>query len=490
MLQNTNVEVVLGPPGTGKTTTLLDQMAEELEKGTSPERIAFTTFTRKGAEEAASRAMDRFRLKRSDLPHFRTLHSLAYRLLGLGRSDVIQPRHFKELGSLLDLRVTGYVNTEAGVDAQDEKGDKFLQLVQLASARQETVKETWEQFAEGTQLMEVERFAETYERLKDARGVFDFSDMLEQAAGQMLDIDVAFVDETQDLSASQWALTRSMVQGARRVVLAGDDDQAIYRWAGASVDAFLQAGRKYNATVLERSYRLPEQVWRLASELASGIQDRLPKDWHHRGSEGSVQRIIQLDNAPLDSGDWLVLARNKAFLSDTIDYLRTKGVAYSTQAGESVVTSHSDAITAHVQLTRGKSISSAKAKNLVRYVPALAVEAIGSGMQTPDTVGADTTKPWFEVLTGIPFADIIYYRALLRRYGKLKGIVGPRLGTIHSAKGGEADNVLLIQDQTAAAWDNSQRNPDDEARVWDVGATRAKENLWLLGSESVYGKDL
>jgi superfamily I DNA/RNA helicase len=54
-----------------------------------------------------------------------------------------------------------------------------------------------------------------------------------------------------------------------------------------------------------------------------------------------------------------------------------------------------------------------------------------------------------------------------------------RLSTIHGAKGGEADNVLLYLDLTGKALEEMERNPDNANRVLYVGITRARERLIL-----------
>jgi DNA helicase-2/ATP-dependent DNA helicase PcrA len=54
------------------------------------------------------------------------------------------------------------------------------------------------------------------------------------------------------------------------------------------------------------------------------------------------------------------------------------------------------------------------------------------------------------------------------------------LSTIHAAKGGEADNVLLLTDLTQTTMNTYERNPDDENRLFYVGATRTKENLHIV----------
>jgi DNA helicase-2/ATP-dependent DNA helicase PcrA len=63
---------------------------------------------------------------------------------------------------------------------------------------------------------------------------------------------------------------------------------------------------------------------------------------------------------------------------------------------------------------------------------------------------------------------------------KLKQTPRITLSTIHAAKGGEADNVLLLPDITKSAVDNDDRNPDELHRLFYVGVTRAKKSLHIL----------
>ena len=53
--------IVLGPPGTGKTTTLLNEVDKYL-KQTDPDKIGYFSFTQKAAYEARDRAMSNFNL--------------------------------------------------------------------------------------------------------------------------------------------------------------------------------------------------------------------------------------------------------------------------------------------------------------------------------------------------------------------------------------------------------------------------------------------
>ena len=60
------------------------------------------------------------------------------------------------------------------------------------------------------------------------------------------------------------------------------------------------------------------------------------------------------------------------------------------------------------------------------------------------------------------------------------------LSTIHKMKGGEADNVLLMLDNTKTIREAIEKSPDkedEENRIWYVGVTRTKQNLYMLAAK-------
>jgi superfamily I DNA/RNA helicase len=94
--------------------------------------------------------------------------------------------------------------------------------------------------------------------------------------------------------------------------------------------------------------------------------------------------------------------------------------------------------------------------------------------------GLLTDGIWHEVLTKISAAQRQYIIALLRRGVKLNAAPKIKLSTIHGAKGGEADNVLLLTDLSTKFAKSYDTNPDDINRLLYVGITRTRKTLHLV----------
>ena len=93
---------------------------------------------------------------------------------------------------------------------------------------------------------------------------------------------------------------------------------------------------------------------------------------------------------------------------------------------------------------------------------------------------------WSEAMDKIPDKDRAYITALLRRGEKFNGIPRITVSTIHGSKGGEADNVVLFTDLSTAADEAMQINPDDMHRVFYVGVTRTRKNLYVVEPEDAH----
>jgi DNA helicase-2/ATP-dependent DNA helicase PcrA len=499
-------EIICGSPGCGKTTALLNILDEELERGTPPDRIGFFSFTKKAATEARDRACKRFNLKRTQLPYFRTLHSMCFNALGLSSSDVLDGKQLEAFGDWIGVKVSGKGITDEGGLIGFEEGDRCLFIENLARVRGVSLRDQYNLTPDNLPWELVERVARGLDHYKKHRHVHDFTDMITMFAQAEWParLEVLFVDEAQDLSYIQWQAVARLSRGARRIVVAGDDDQAIYTWAGAAVDHFI--GLPGTARVLGQSHRVPQAVQAVASDVVGRIGNRRPKAWAPRPEPGVVKRAQSLDDVEFAPGDdVLVLARNTCFLRKEAETrLRGEGILYEFKGQSSVPHKLVNAILVWERLRKGGRAEVREVEHVYEYMTAGAGIARGhkklpSYSNREELVGLDelkaqagllTSSIWHEAMDRVAAEDRAYMIKCLRHGEKFTETPSTRLSTIHGAKGGEADHVVLLRDVARRSHEQGLDSPDDEARVFYVAATRARCKLTIVAPQTKRNYDI
>lgn len=480
------VTLALGPPGTGKTTYALDRVERGLESGIPPHRIAFVSFTKKAAEEAVDRAVDRFKMQRADFPHFRTLHSMAYRQAGLKPERVMDKTDWQHVGKEmgLDLSCAWNSRTEHIDKLGGTLADQLLQIHALARARQRSIEDEYQagRWAD-VPLWGVQRFANHLRDYKRRHEKLDFTDFLEHR-GEPLDIDLLVVDESQDLTAQQWGYIRHMGRNARQVLISGDDDQSIFLHSGA--DPYQMAKFKGTRIVLPVSYRLPVPVHALANRVIEGVSRRIPKVWASNGKEGTVEHMPYLDDVDLSQGKWMVLSRHRRGLNAVEQICRQRGYVYEREKEWSNQDPAVRAARAYETLRSGGTVALSDARLVAGWVIDMPRPLQGENLSWGDLqwVGPSRAKvPWFDALTRMGLEDMAYIRSLRAGGESLTAPGRIVLSTIHGAKGGEADNVLLLTSINKRVRETMEYDPDSEQRVLYVGLTRARQRLVIVGDD-------
>ena len=481
-MQHKNLNIVLGPPGTGKTTKLLNLVEQHLNEGIRPEHIGYLAFTRKAADEAAERAFAKFNYTREDLPYFRTIHSLCFQQLNLKRSDVMTKTHYQELGDMLGLEVDGGVDMGEGQVFGMRTGDKLFFLENMARVKQRDLKEIYNEYNDDDiNWFELERLSRALVSYKEKRKIIDYTDMLMKClkVATFPKLRILFVDEAQDLSAIQWNIINEVGKETEVVYIAGDDDQAIYRWAGADVNQFIKLEGK--STVLNKSYRVPSSIWDLATKLSLRISSRIKKEFKPTEETGEVRWYMDPEDVDISQGTWYLLARNGYMLNQLENICIKNGYPFTIVGRRSPLSSEAlQAIRFWTRLSKGESIVGSGIKLIYKYMVTRCPRGINP--EGYYTISDFNLKPgiWHERLNKIDTKRREYYIMLLKRGENLDQDPRIKISTIHSVKGGEADNVMLLTDIAPRTYREMHSLPDDEIRVFYVAVTRAKKSLHIV----------
>lgn len=481
------VRKILGPPGTGKTTKLLKYVKTFLKLGTPIDKIGYFAFTTKAAGEAVDRMLDyHTAFQKKDLKHFRTLHSLAFTQLGMKKSNVMQDEHYQDIGRKLGIEVTVYSNGEEKTGFVDSDSEYF-NIINAARIKNLTIEDEYntDMYSEDIDKHLLQILKDEVDNYKQSFGLVDFTDMIEKFNVSELcpKYDVVFVDEAQDLSPIQWKMYDILKKNSKHVILAGDDDQAIYGWAGADVQRFQDEPAKN--IILPQSYRVPQAVQQIADQILNRIPDnrRIKKKWASRPEGGYVTHVASIEDVPLRQGDWLILSRTNNILIKLKAVLREMAIYFELKGRKSYKTGLYTAVKHYTRWQQGDLLSLSELKDVLEQTgqnpdPFPTEERMYDLAEFDHLVSHD----WYEVFTQDP-EEYLYIREMLLNKEELSKPARVKLSTIHAAKGGEATNVLLILDNTQKireAVDKSEDKHDEEHRVWYVGVTRTKQNLYIM----------
>lgn len=542
-MQTMQVDRLVGGAGTGKTAYLLDRMdALCVERRLAPDQIAFATFTRSGCREMADRAADRWGVLPDDLTNFRTVHSLAYRTLGVSNGQLISD----DSDSIAWISEQICVDLTADVDdtgsivfrpLSPEGADEAAALALWNIARV-TLRPMNDIVAERLEAGEhvppeetIEHVVSQYESAKRLHEKVDYCDIVLRFAGIRMnlcgprvcepegklsaDLRAIFADECQDNSALiDMALMRlAHTRGVEYVILSGDPMQSIYEsFAGGSAKHFM--GWQASEILMPNSFRCPPPILELGErclqQMHEGYWDRQIAPANHAGEIAQAGTLLDAIEEHLDpSQQTLIIARCLYSVQNYCELLDDLGIPYS-RIGDQHSSSR-EGFQALWCLERGTAVNGEMWKSAVEMLPAKHVD-LGSllreGEKTAWLTGRreylDVLRPADLELAGCTstLADIIRrgeWLSLLsdhkqeaarrwmddtRRHGhEIATCPRVKIGTIHSAKGMEADVVIMSTESSMRVERGRDMSPlrhDEECRVNYVGVTRARKKLVIV----------
>ncbi|RRJ30321.1 UvrD-helicase domain-containing protein [Halocatena pleomorpha] len=375
---------------------------------------------------------------------------------------------------------------------------------------------------------------------KGENDLVGFADMLERVRQRSLvpSVDYLVIDEFQDITTLQYSVYEEWKPHMEQALIAGDDDQVVYAWQGADPTLLLEENGEN--VVLDTSYRLPSRILNVVNREIDHVEERQEKDFQPRTEGGRVEAVRDPSMYDLmrnvratveeSDGSVMVLFRARYQMFQFMDEFIDQGIPFRTMTDQRMWT---DRLTDYVQaveaLDDDEPLTGLQARRLAAMLDSA---AFGTGSRDEmftaiedrqEARGVDDLteleiEPSF-IKEYAPFAPtrssaadmahkVTNYQT--RSMGAYFG--GPyqnvdrgrvRIGTIHSAKGREADHVFVATDltekvveQMVATVEDPTAVPtveeftkhtdpvptltDNERRVFYVGMSRARKRLVLL----------
>jgi DNA helicase-2/ATP-dependent DNA helicase PcrA len=516
---------IQGDPGSGKTQYLSSQVDRAVKKYGS-DNVIVASFTRAAAVEIASRIQtDRVALPRQNV---NTLHSHAYRAIGgmdladanLDMWNALYPHY----------TITGGTKPEDSIDLTYGKstGDVIYGEYQILRNKMIPQSDWPDQIVD---------FHTKWQRWKDEIGYVDFTDMIEIAYNT---IDVApgnptigVFDEFQDFTPLQCALVDKWARHMKAVIIAGDPNQVLYRFTGASPDYLIEKSKDPDHhRALPRSYRIPQAVQQYSVSWIQRASQFIKPEYKPRDEVGWIRNLRRTFDDPIDivkdmqqyEGKSIMVMASCGYMIDGIrdqlrkaglpfhnPYRRTRGDWNPLRVGKGM--SGSDRVMSFLRYStevHGDQARMWTGKEL--YAFSSVIEAKGvilRGAKQKIALNKDSDVPYdvldlmsyFEphVLDPLTNCDLDWFKSVLldrakptlgyvfkiideRGISELSKIPNIMLGTIHSFKGGEADIVYVFPDLSwngFMVWNGRDEQRDEIIRLFYVAFTRAREGVVL-----------
>ena len=471
------VNVTYGPPGTGKSRHLVEEVSGFLDRFKAKNAL-MCSHTKAAAATIRERWAGNTNDKRLQAG---TLHSYCFEKLRLNRGQVVD-----------DAKITEFLES-FGLDmVPGSDGVHYMELINYAKAMDLSPMEVYSHSRrDAGGRSHFEAVANSYEKWKDTYGYVDFNDMLIRYCRLNLAPQFNFlaVDEAQDLSILHWRVIYNMVEQKRsqidQVLVVGDDDQALFTYAGVDPQGMKKFSEKYDDTtvsVLSQSYRVPRKPHALAQKIIGQVANRHPKVYKPTKREGLVRGNESgwyLTRNLVPDRDNLIVYADRYRRENVEELLKEAYVPYVAVSGMPSPLQTAGG----VALTTANSYSDTDMDDGPRATIRRGLSPRAA--EVWDRIGPD------RVIERLQQRDLSMIRVHWSNEDYLRNVklnekLPVRIGTLHGVKGMEADVVHMYTGVSPAAMEEAQHDPDSLHRLFYVGATRTKDQLFIYDDENSY----
>ncbi|HUI66833.1 MAG TPA: UvrD-helicase domain-containing protein [Nitrospirota bacterium] len=472
--------LVVAGPGTGKTRTIVRRIVYLIQQGALPEDILAVTFTNRAAREMRERAAALLGNVAGKV-FIGTFHALGLRIIRDCRGD------------------------DFSIYSRDEQIELLKSLMKNSTKKAQRAVEgisRIKNFLEDADS-EVQEAYESYQAALNLRNAFDLDDLIKIPIAILQNSETALkyqnrfryiiVDEYQDINPAQYVLLRLLAGSSGNVCVVGDADQAIYAFRGADLENFLNFEKDFPGAAwitLTENYRSLGIILNAADSLIKNNQKRIEKELIPTREEGrrvSVTSvpderaegtaIIEEIEKRLGGTSHFQMTRNSLSRDDPESSFRFSdfAVVFRTNAQAKALEEAFAASGIPYQIVgRRKSAQRKEIEETVTYLQSLIHPDIDA---QPDLTDVKEAKLLSAADFFDPRADAV------------------TLMTLHMAKGLEFPIVFITgcdDGLIPCTLMKADVDIEEERRLFYVGMTRAKNELFLISARSrfLYGQRL
>jgi DNA helicase-2/ATP-dependent DNA helicase PcrA len=566
-----------GPPGTGKSTQAAFRTgARALDEGLSPSSMTVVTYRKALASVVRQRLIDwgvfsapedvapGSASKDNPFRFWNTIHAAACRATGF--MEMLDDDHEDSVSGMVDPATEYAFCDELGIRRRPQQpweetrwtvfeslynygkrnllnvgeyrwldGSDFPSLRSdlAAERRLQAFRDEWDRsFAS---------VAHDWEQFKRERDAYDFFEQIEYAiVGDLPPVRHLVVDEYHDATPLMAAVTERWIEAADVAIVAGDPDQVVNSYAGASPEFFECLPERVDDDLpeirLRRSWRCPDEHFLAAARVLGeereppaletagpGILYRWESSGFSYDEDRGRWRLPPVDRKGEPVWLWqehgpdiMYLLRTQRQADGVAAALDRAGIIYESQSSVGGDWEYRASLMNALALVEdldhaeardaSRELTNAQATALLRHTSqahlserAETLEERLNDLQSVElpTWANWTTDKWWSYYTRgrgsiselssrgrLGDRDRIAMRAAMERYdAPYTADVDTRILTIHASKGAEASDVVVYDGITSSireGMDESDDLRENEARTWYVSLTRASERVHVV----------
>ena len=271
----TQIKFMVGPPGTGKTSTFITNKYVELLSKFKYEKIIILSHTNVAADEIKDEILKLKEMQgvtKKALEHnICTIHHYCKKKATMGE-ELLSYEDYKNL-CIQDSIFQTHKVTESEFNNREHGYFKF---VKEAYGFNRSLDEHWKKSNKkyyGYSIVDIKKMLLIVEKYNKDHGTLDYHDMIKRFIEKAKEpnIDALIVDEAQDSNKTQKIALDKIATNAKEYWFVGDPDQTIFEWAGADAKEFYELSK--GAEELEQGHRCSKTINALCKKIIKPIWD-------------------------------------------------------------------------------------------------------------------------------------------------------------------------------------------------------------------------